>query len=350
MAQKFGGRWEIEKKLSEGGQGVTFLVRDLKDEAYKETRHVLKKLKNLKRRDRFEQEVKAMMHLDHAFIVKPVDFDVTGPDPYIVSPYCSGGTLAEYHEGKGKRSHRDRLELFINIADAINHAHSQRVVHRDIKPSNIFFWHPAFRLPAIGDFGLSYFLDSDERLTETHEVVGARYFMAPELEDGRLENVTPAVDVYSLGKVLYWLFSDGRIFSREQTRDHRWDLVGTVPHAYLPGPNPAMEHINRLLDRMIVHDPRQRGKLGDIILAAKRTADLIDRGANPLSLKQPQPCSCCGWGTYRHAVEGDAAAVHNFGFQPVGGAKWRILVCDRCGHVQAFRMDLVERGQSVWDS
>jgi len=93
------------------------------------------------------------------------------------------------------------------------------VVHRDIKPENILSTFET--TPVVGDFGIC-FVDDDEHLTITEEVMGARFYCAPELRDGRLQPGIPpqAADVYSLGKLLYWMLSYGRIFDRE---DHRKD-------------------------------------------------------------------------------------------------------------------------------
>ena len=72
--------------------------------------------------------------------------------------------------------------------------------------------------------GICFIADDGTRITLTDEAVGARRYTAPELEDGRAEDVTAAADVYSLGKVLYWLMA-GRVFDREKHRDPRFDLT-----------------------------------------------------------------------------------------------------------------------------
>ena len=110
----------------------------------------------------------------------------------------------------------------------------------------------------LGDFGLAFIEDQSPRITETDEVVGPRTFIAPELEDGRLEDVTSKCDIYSLGKLLYWLLSNGRVFSREKHRDEQWDLKGRTQDSPLVWKNTYMEHVNRLLHLMILVKPDER--------------------------------------------------------------------------------------------
>lgn len=164
--------------------------------------------------------------------------------------------------------------------------------------------------------------------------------MAPELEDGLVEKPAPSADVYSLGKLLYWMLT-ARRFSREKFRDGKWNLTQVVPHAYEPGFNAEMEHINRLLDQMIVEDPSKRAKLGDIIHSANRSERLIDRGVSPVMAKEKMSCTFCGWGKYEIQYMG--TDVQNFGLRLVGNPGWRVLVCNECGHVQLFRLDLTKK-------
>ena len=342
MARIFNKRWELLEKLSEGGQGHTYLVRDLAGDRHQ--KFVLKRLKNLKRLGRFKREVAAMLKLDHNDILKVVDHHFEDDEPYIVSDFCAGGTLTELMQ-RGRPSITDAFRLFIHIADAVNYAHSEGVVHRDLKPDNIFLRPPTF-IPLIGDFGLCYLEEAEnvKRETELHEAVGPRMFMAPELEDGRMDRIDPSVDIYSLGKILYWLFS-GEIFSREKFREGRWNLGQRVQHPYEPGFNLQMEHINRLLDQMIVEDPQKRAKLGDIILSAKRIAQLVARSVNPVTTHELMNCTFCGWGKY--TIIHTKSDVYNFGFAQVGNPDWRILACDQCGHIQLFRVDHI-RGKYNW--
>jgi hypothetical protein len=138
------------------------------------------------------------------------------------------------------------------------------------------------------------------------------------------------------------------VFSREKHRDPQWDLKG--PKRW-PGRDPTeefwdniyMEHVNRLLDRMIVVDPGARWNVDQILLGLGDVRRLIVKEFTPIARGIQQPCTYCGLGYYRQL---SPAEVSNFGLQAAGAPDWRILVCDFCGHVQIFRID--KAGQKDW--
>lgn len=149
----------------------------------------------------------------------------------------------------------------------------------------------------MGDFGLSFRLygpDADgDRIAETQEVATARCFGAPEARDGRLENVTPAADVYSLGKLLHRTLGGGRVFDREDHRSER-NLLGRGL-AY----RREQELIHELLDRMIVLDPLRLFQSAELITETVRNLiDVLEAGGRPIFLNFPHRCSFCGQGEY----------------------------------------------------
>jgi serine/threonine protein kinase len=169
-----------------------------------------------------------------------IDQDVTAPKPYLVSEYCSGGSLNDIDVDS--YTIIDRLSMFSKICHAVGYPHSNkpRIIHRDLKPKNIFLREDR-RSPVVGDFGICYIDDDGTRITLFDEAVGARRYTAPELEDGRADDVTPAADVYSLGKILYWLMA-GHVFDREKHRENRFDLTQDQK-------DPTMHWIYELLDK-----------------------------------------------------------------------------------------------------
>lgn len=338
MSQIYGDRWKVRKSLDEGGQAYAFLVSDEKGEG--EVLYVLKRLKNINRVQRFKREVETVRNLKHENIVRLIDFDIDADNPYLVTEHCSGGNLAQakpfWHDSPVKA-----LEIFQQICSGVAYAHSQGVVHRDLKPQNIFLrtkGGPA----VVGDFGICYIEDDGTRLTLTEEAVGPRLFMAPELEDGRVNCISPRSDTYSLGKILYWLLSGGRIFSREKHRKQNWDLKGYNLDSLLGWNNIYLEHVNRLLDLMIVDNPEDRRGVENILILSRRVTGLVKREYNPIGKDIPQPCTYCGQGSYALRAK-RGVDVRNFGFQTVGGSDWRILACNVCGHVQVFRVDFSAR-------
>jgi len=106
--------------------------------------------------------------------------------------------------------------------------------------------------------------------------------------------------------------------------------------------NIYMEHVNRLLDLMIVDDPEKRRGMQNILILLRRTKRLVQREFTPITSDIPQPCLYCGQGTYVIRATSNTD-VSNFGFRAVGDPNWRVLVCNKCGHVQSFRIDLAEK-------
>ena len=337
MGKIYGDRWEIVESLGEGGQAQTFLVTDLRGQG--ETRYVLKRLKNLNRVERFGREIEAVRNLSHLNIVRLIDFDLGTEKPYLVTEYCSGGSLAKV-EPFWQGSPQKALEIFQQVCRGVAYAHSQGITHRDLKPDNIFLQSkdgPA----VVGDFGICYLEEGGTRVTLTEEAVGPVYYMAPELEDGRVVDISPKSDTYSLGKLLYWLLSGGRIFSREKHREQEWDLKGWNS-ASGQWKNIYMEHVNRLLDLMIISSPEKRSTVDQVLPEVEDVIRLVQKEFIPIAKDILAPCLFCGRGHYRLKAANNID-VHNFGFTPVGAPDWRILVCDTCGHVQAFRVDMADK-------
>lgn len=253
----YGGRWKNLGQLATGGQAEVFKVIDLQGEHAGEL--VLKRVRNPKRHDRFRNEVEAIARLDHPNVVKLLDHSALVADnalperQYIVMPLAAQGDLSR------------RLDLYKNNVDsvlivtkalvsALDAAHASNIIHRDVKPENILF-------PAVGhevwlaDFGICL-LREGVRVTSIEEVVGPVQFMAPELEAGGQLDVGPEADVYSLGKVIYYMLSGGIVLPRE--RLHEPDYAGV----FEGGDRQAM--LGSLLSRMICPRERRISTMGDV--------------------------------------------------------------------------------------
>jgi len=326
------GKWKVVRSLSQGNQGHTFLVS--LDGSEDSEVFVLKRLIDPARIRRFEDEIRACLQLSHPNIVRVVDHDLTGNKPYLVSEYHPGGPLSAAQITTYPLI--DRLRMFSTICRAVGcaHQHSPTIIHRDLKPANIFLRNDRMT-PIVGDFGICFIADDGERVTLVDEAVGARRYTAPELEDGRIDEIHPMADVYSLGKILYWMLA-GIIFDRERHREARFDLTKEAR-------DPTTHFIYDILDQTILLEASKRLPDGNALADAVDQAILkILVNAHPLDLNAPQQCLYCGVGLYKKRVEtntndgqaGDALNSTGFGLRST--QRWLLLICDNCGNSQIF--------------
>jgi serine/threonine protein kinase len=245
MAAQSWGPWKNLGLINEGGRGRVFKVE------HTETRTIgaIKLLKNSKANERFKREIEAAAKLEHPHIVRLLDYSLDNDPRYAVYDFEPGGSLGQIPTTDLLRIPLpQRLHLCEQVCAALHAAHQESLVHRDVKPDNILVSTDR-RTARLCDFGLVY-CEEEERLTETMEQVGSRYFIPPELEAGRLDQVSARSDVYCMGKVLHYIVS-GQMFSREQHRDVNYDLATVFDDQYL-------EAISMILDFTITADPASR--------------------------------------------------------------------------------------------
>jgi serine/threonine protein kinase len=353
----FGKRWKWVSDLGEGGQAHTFLVTPTEEAG--DTKFVLKRLKNLDRIERFEREIRACMELEHPNVVHIIDYDKDPKGrPFLVTEYCVGGSLAERHGQSA--TVLEVLATFRDICAGAAYAQEKGIVHRDIKPENVFF--RANNAAVLGDFGIC-FIDEDGYLTATEEVAGSRWYCAPELRAGRLRDGIPprAADVYSLGKVLYWMLSRGRMFDREEHRVEEYRLGQDDPLA------PEYELINELFDVAIVESPLQRiPSAPELLRRVEELIRVVRAGGHAITLTVPHRCLFCAQGEYEVIADGTQAGLIDrrnlishqsiannrvrsvLGWAAPNSPVWLVLVCKACGNVQAFRPDLVPEALKRW--
>jgi serine/threonine protein kinase len=342
MANVYANRWQNLGPIGEGGQAHVYRVKDLTGEVEKVC--ALKRIRNQERLERFRDEIEAVMRLQHDHIVQFVDYSLEVDKPYLVTEYCEGGNLEDANPKFWQASPVKALELFQDICNAVRFAHAHDVIHRDLKPRNIYLKSPNGPV-VVGDFGICYLADQGRRITLTEEAVGSRYYMAPELADGRVQNNDNRCDTYSLGKVLYWLIS-GDIFDREKHRDAKYDLRERYDMPGRTWKYIYMEHVNRLLDHMIKENPNDRFHLDSIGGLIRETIHLLKGEFTPIApdMLHQQPCRYCGIGVYK-IVATNPTDAGNIGFQPRGSSDPRVLICDECGHVEMFRVDKAKQKQ-----
>lgn len=241
------GRWISDGPVfAEGGQGRLYIVRDGNGEHY--GKFVLKELKNPHRVGRFQTELDAISKLlRHPNIIELVDYGIyrDPTKPCYVMPFADG-TLVTFVQ-QNKFEFKRIFEIFERICCGVAHLHSSGIIHRDIKPENILMFGDN---PRVSDFGLALIADIP-RETQTGEAVGPRFYMAPELEDGRCLDVGTEADVYSLGKLLYFMLSGGKIFAREKYRQRDFALDRQLS-------DDRLQIFNVVFGRSVTSDRHQR--------------------------------------------------------------------------------------------
>lgn len=159
---------------------------------------------------RFEAERQALSLMDHPNIAKALDAGATETGrPYFVMEYVAGVPITDYCNKKNLPT-RDRLELFMQVCDAVQHAHHKGVIHRDLKPSNVLVAeHDGKPTPKVIDFGVAKAthgrLTDATLATEVGGVLGTLGYMSPEQAELSGLDVDSRTDVYSLGVLLYEL-------------------------------------------------------------------------------------------------------------------------------------------------
>jgi len=215
-AGKLFGDYELQAELGRGGMGVVYkaLHKDLKRTVA--LKMVLAgRLSSAKEVQRFRTEAEAAARLNHNNIVQVYEVGCIEGCNYFTMEYINGPSLSQ-RLSDGPLSSRAAARYVLTIARAVEHAHRQGILHRDLKPGNILL--DAEDQPHVADFGLAKKLD-DSGQTRTGAVMGTPSYMPPEQAAGRVNELGPTADVYSLGAVLYELLTGRPPFRSETAMD-----------------------------------------------------------------------------------------------------------------------------------
>lgn len=221
------GAYRIEKLLGRGGMGEVYLAEQAEPK-----RRVALKLIRADRASaevlaRFRREPRYLARLSHANVASVYEVGVSeNGRPYVAMEYVDGRPFTEYCEAFGLPQ-RERLDLFLQMCDAVQHAHQKSVIHRDLKPSNVLAYaldeadQPARHGVKVIDFGIAR---PTERGDESETVIsgfgqplGTIEYMSPEQADGR-DDIDVRTDVYALGTMLYELLTGTLPFEWDELR------------------------------------------------------------------------------------------------------------------------------------
>jgi hypothetical protein len=207
------GPYKLLQKLGEGGYGVVYMAEQ---EQPIRRRVALKIIKlGMDTRNviaRFEAERQALALMDHPNIARVLDAGATETGrPYFVMELVYGVKITEYCD-QNRVSMQERLGLFIQVCNAVQHAHQKGIIHRDLKPSNIMVtMHDGVPVPKVIDFGIAK--ATEQRLTDKTlftsyaQLMGTPAYMSPEQMELSGLNLDTRSDIYSLGVLLYELLT-----------------------------------------------------------------------------------------------------------------------------------------------
>jgi len=228
------GHYKLLSILGEGGYGIVYLAEQQRPIRRQVAVKVVKPGMDSKTViARFEVEQHALAVMDHPHIARVHDAGLTASGrPYFVMEHVEGLPITEYCD-KHKFTVEERLELFLDVCEAVQHAHQKGIIHRDIKPSNILVSaRDQQAVPKIIDFGIAKALTQPltERTlhTEQGQFVGTPEYMSPEQADMSAEDIDTRSDIYSLGALLYVLLTGVLPFDTDSLREGGIDHIRQV--------------------------------------------------------------------------------------------------------------------------
>ncbi len=195
-------RWRLIRWIGRGGQAEVWLAEDLKL-GQKVVLKVFNREQDPVAVERMRREVRLGRELHHPGLVRIFDLEEMDGHLVAVMEWVPGGSLGEIATAEGPLSVERVVEIADQVLETLAHLHEKGIVHRDVKPSNLFL--DADGRVRLGDLGLARHLTVTDDLTRTRMTVGTPTYMAPEQLRG--EELTPAVDLYSLGVTLYRLLA-----------------------------------------------------------------------------------------------------------------------------------------------
>ena len=242
--------YEILRVLGEGGMGVVYLARQEVPVQRQVALKIVKPGMDSKQViTRFEAERQALALLYHPNIAQVYHAGTPNDrHPYFSMEYVSGPPITEYSD-KQRLSIEERLELFIQVCEGVQHAHQKGIIHRDIKPSNVLVYTEDNKpLPKIIDFGVAKALTAplteQTLFTEQGQLLGTPEYMSPEQAEMTRQDIDTRSDIYSLGVLLYVLLTGALPFDRKMLERAGFaEILRTIREQEPPRPSTRLSNL-----------------------------------------------------------------------------------------------------------
>ncbi|MGB9199360.1 MAG: protein kinase [Terriglobales bacterium] len=312
------GHYKIVAQLGAGGMGEVYLAEDTRLKR-KVALKVIGRNLNLDERAlrRFEQEARASSALNHPNIVTIYEFGETDGLRFIASEYIEGTTLRKKLKA-GRMEMKAALDIAIQVAGALAAAHDGGIVHRDIKPENVIVRTDG--LVKVLDFGIAKLgaarnnvATVTSSLSEPGVVVGTAKYMSP--EQARGQEVDARSDIFSLGSVLYELFTGKQAFAGETSSDVIAEILKSEPAPPIESAPDLPYDIERIVGKALRKEREQRYQsVRDLLIDLqdfKKESEFQTKlrgAAGQGAVRADGTRSSSGWRTPAYAPAGQAAA------------------------------------------
>jgi serine/threonine-protein kinase len=275
--------YAVERELGAGGMATVYLARDLKHDRQVAIKVLHQDLAATIGAERFEREIKLAAKLQHPHILGLYDSGSAGSLLYYVMPFVDGESLRDRLDREGQLPVEDAIQITLEVADALGHAHKLKIVHRDIKPENILL---TGGHALVADFGIARAADEAgaAKLTQTGMAIGTPVYMSP--EQGVGEKVGPASDIYSLGCMLYEMLAGEAPFTGKNAVQimarHAMEQVPSIRIIRQSVPEEVEEAIFAAMGKVPADRPKTTAEFAEIMgmpLGATATLRVMGRTA-----------------------------------------------------------------------
>jgi non-specific serine/threonine protein kinase/serine/threonine-protein kinase len=266
------GPYKLLERIGEGGMGEVWMAEQRQPIQRRVALKIIKSGMDTRQVvARFDAERQALALMDHPNIAKVLDAGTTACGrPYFVMELVKGTPITAYCDQR-RLTLRERLELFVPISQAIQHAHQKGIIHRDIKPSNVLIApYDGRPVPKMIDFGIAKAIG--QRLTERTlytgfgSVVGTLEYMSPEQAELNNQDIDTRSDIYALGVLLYELLTGTTPLGRERVTHAAFsEMLRAIREEEPPKPSTRLSHSKETLESIAAQRHTEPARLPKLV-------------------------------------------------------------------------------------